>query len=346
MRKELPVPASTRPSGVTVVTGAAGMIGSQLVCALAQRGHRIVACDAVLREERADYLANIAIEEWLRPDELCSWLGQRADDVSAVVHMGAISDTTERSIDRLIAHNTAFTMDLWQLACEHGWRFLYASSAATYGGGENGFVDDCDPAYLDRLRPLNLYGSSKHVADCQIVAQWHGGGQTPPVWAGFKFFNVYGPNEEHKGAMRSLVRKIAPTILRGQPVRLFRSHNPDYADGEQLRDFIYVKDAIRPVLHALDLDRLAGLFNVGTGEARSFLDLARATYAALGREPQIEYIDMPESIRAQYQYFTQANVTRVRAAGLHEIQFTLETGVSDYVAELVHGPLGMTDAYA
>jgi ADP-L-glycero-D-manno-heptose 6-epimerase len=330
------IPAAM-PQGTIVVTGAAGMIGSQILRALADSGNRLVACDPVPRYVRGDYSRGIAIHRWLGPDGLLEWLDGHADEVAAVIHMGAISDTTETRLDLLQKNNVDFTMALWRRACRHDWRFLYASSAATYGAGEHGFADRDDADYLGQLAPLNPYGRSKHDTDRLIVEQWRSDeGPLPTVWAGFKFFNVYGPNEEHKGEMRSLVRKIVPLIRAGETVRLFRSHRPDFADGGQMRDFIHVADAVRAVLHGLTQPSLGGLFNVGTGTARSFADLALATYAALDTAPRIDYIDMPQTIREQYQYHTCADTAKSCAAGLQDVRFTLESGIADYVASLTH----------
>jgi len=325
------------PSGVIVVTGAAGLIGSQLIASLHGLGCRLVAVDFAERSARPAYFEGIEFEAWLHPDHLLEWLDSHASQVGAVIHMGAISDTTETDEALLDANNVRYTLDLWERACCHNWPFLYASSAATYGDGEEGFVDSDLLEDLAKLKPLNLYGWSKHKTDIAILEGIAAGETSPDVWAGFKFFNVYGPNEEHKGAMRSLVRKIAPQIQRGEIIRLFRSHRPDYQDGAQERDFIYVKDAIVPVLRALQMTKLRGLFNVGTGDARSFRDLAIATFDALAVPPQIEYVDMPESIRNQYQYHTAADITKARAHGLQDIGYTLESGVADYVATLTNG---------
>lgn len=328
------------PGGSIVVTGAGGLIGSQLVSALHEQGCSIVAVDFCQRQERASYFEGVTIRDWLHPDALGGWLEEHAAEVSSIIHMGAISDTTETDEALLDANNVQFTLDLWERACANNWRFLYASSAATYGDGTNGFADSDDLSQLAKLQPLNLYGWSKHKTDVAIL-QRIARGQTPPdVWAGFKFFNVYGPNEEHKGAMRSLVRKIVPQIQHGQMVRLFRSHRSDYEDGAQERDFIYVKDAIGPILQALHVDRLSGLINVGTGEARSFRDLALATFAALNRPVQIEYVDMPENIRDQYQYHTAADTEKAKALQLQVNRYTLERGVADYVAALTVGQTG------
>lgn len=325
------------PAGLIVVTGAAGLIGSQLIAALHGKGCKIVAVDFCARQERESYFTGIPLQEWLHPAELNDWLDSNAAQVGAVIHMGAISDTTERDEALLDANNVRFTLDLWQRACIHNWRFLYASSAATYGDGAHGFVDSDDLADLAKLKPLNLYGWSKHKTDIAILEAISQGQRAPDVWAGFKFFNVYGPNEEHKGAMRSLVRKIAPQIQRGDVIKLFRSHRPDYEDGAQERDFVYVKDAIVPVIRALSAPSLGGLFNVGAGEARSFRDLALATFAALGLPPRIEYVDMPENIRDQYQYHTSADLSKSTAHGLHSNTYSLEQGVLDYVKILTAG---------
>ena len=333
----------TLPSGLVVVTGAAGLIGSQIVQALSTRGYEIVGVDFSSRDERASYFKGVTLREWLYPDMLNDWLDTHAEEVGAIIHMGAISDTTETDEELLDTNNVRFTLDLWERAREHNWPFLYASSAATYGDGTEGFVDSDAPADLDKLKPLNLYGWSKHKTDIAILESISRGEGAPDVWAGFKFFNVYGPNEEHKGAMRSLVRKIVPQIQRGEIVRLFRSHRPDYEDGAQERDFIYVKDAIVPVLRALSSKALSGVFNVGAGEARSFRDLALATFAALDAPVNIEYIDMPESIRNQYQYHTAADTTKASEHGLQSAAYTLEEGVADYVKELIAGKVEPID---
>ncbi len=320
------------PTGIIVVTGAAGLIGSQIACALQAQGCDLVASDFCSQEERASYFqGRTTFREWLHPDALNAWLDSHATEVAAIVHMGAISDTTETDEALLEANNVRFTLNLWERARRYNWRFLYASSAATYGDGANGFVDSDDLSELAKLHPLNLYGWSKHKTDVAILTEVEQGLGAPDVWAGFKFFNVYGPNEEHKGSMRSLVRKIVPQIIRGDAVNLFRSHRSDYNDGEQQRDFIYVKDAIKPVIRALSSNTLSGLFNVGTGKPRSFRDLALATFSALDVPSNIEYVDMPLSIRDQYQYYTAADVTKSSRNDLLFNDYTLEQGVADYV---------------
>lgn len=330
-------------NGVVVVTGALGLIGSHIARALAQDGRRIAICDTHSPLQRP-YLGGIDWDAWLTPAQLVPWLEDHACKVSAVIHMGAISDTTESSSERLKHSNVDPSLALWHLAARHGWAYLYASSAATYGDGSHGFCDHDDPAFLARLQPLNLYGWSKHSVDRQIMDEVRAGRPAPPVWAGFKFFNVFGPGEAHKGPMQSLVAKIVPRILNGQPVELFCSHREDIADGEQARDFIYVKDAIQPVLRALQRERLGGLFNVGTGVARSFRDLALATCSALGRDPLITYHDTPKEIRQHYQYLTQASCAKSQLAGLYAFDWPLEKAVGDYVAHLLQCEEGQTHA--
>lgn len=328
-----------------IVTGALGMIGSNIVSALLAQGCRVVACDFASLSDRPGYLDASAIEGLLPPDRLCEWLDRNVDQVGAIVHMGAISDTTETNVALLAENNISFTLSLWQRAALHDWPFLYASSAATYGSGIHGFRDQDDLAYLELLNPLNAYGASKHTCDLQIVSSWRNGLAAPSVWAGFKFFNVYGPNEGHKGDMRSLVAKLIPVINAGGPIQLFRSHRPDFPDGGQLRDFVYVKDAIEPVLRALGQDRLSGLFNVGAGVARSFHDLSLATCDALGRSVNIEFIDMPDNIRRQYQYFTCADIGKSVSSGLHNCEHDLENGIADYVRVLkANRPEGLESA--
>lgn len=328
------------PGGIVVVTGALGLIGSHIVQALSALGARLVLCDVAAPAERAGYLAGACWETCLTPEALPAWLEAHTREIQAIVHMGAISDTTVRDTALLRRRNVDFTLDLWRRAAAHDWKFIYASSAATFGNGECGFTDDDDEVSLARLGPLNAYGRSKHEVDIEIVRMNARGYGAPSVWAGFKFFNVFGPNEEHKGHMRSLVRKIYPQVRSGDTVELFKSHREGIGHGEQARDFVYVKDAIVPVIRALHRPRLSGLFNVGTGTARTFLDLAKATFVAAGKPAKITYVDMPPSLRDQYQYHTRANVEKARLAGLHAFDWPLEAAVRDYVAHLQQGECG------
>jgi ADP-L-glycero-D-manno-heptose 6-epimerase len=245
----------------------------------------------------------------------------------AILHLGACSDTTETNGDFLMRNNFAYTRTLAQWCLAHGVRFIYASSAATYGDGELGYDDDI--ALLPRLRPRNKYAYSKHAFD--LWALEHGAFAGPGAITGLKYFNVFGPNEYHKGDMRSMVLKAYEQIQATGQVRLFKSHRPDFADGEQKRDFVYVDDAVALTAWFLDHPAAAGIFNVGAGVARTWNDLARAVFAAMGRPPQIEYVDMPEPIRTAYQYSTRADLNRLRAAGCHLPLRSLEDGVRDYV---------------
>jgi ADP-L-glycero-D-manno-heptose 6-epimerase len=245
--------------------------------------------------------------------------------------MGAISSTTEADVDLIVQVNFRLSLALWRWCARHTRRFIYASSAATYGGGEQGFDDDASPAALARLRPLNPYGWSKHLFDQWVARELSEAAPRPPQWAGLKFFNVYGPNEYHKGSMRSVVALKYPLASSARPVTLFRSHRPDVPDGGQKRDFVYVRDCVAVVLWLLDRPDVNGLFNLGTGHARSFADLARALFSALQQPPRIEYLDTPPAILAHYQYFTEARMERLREAGYTQPFTSLEDGVRDYV---------------
>jgi ADP-L-glycero-D-manno-heptose 6-epimerase len=245
--------------------------------------------------------------------------------------MAAISSTTETDVDRFVTNNIRLTLDLWGWCARNSARLIYASSAATYGDGSAGFSDDQSPTALASLRPLNAYGWSKHVVDRRVVDDVVGGRTIPPQWAGLKFFNVYGANEFHKGDMQSVITKIYPLVKGGKTVRLFKSHNPRYSDGGQLRDFVYVRDCVAAVRWLLQNPKVSGLFNVGTGAARSFLDLVNAIGAAVGRVPNIQFIDTPAELRDMYQYFTQAEMTKLRGAGFDQPFHSLEDGVRDYV---------------
>jgi ADP-L-glycero-D-manno-heptose 6-epimerase len=320
--------------GLILVTGGAGFIGSHIVADLAEAGARVVVADLLRADDKWRNLATAALHDLIRPDALFPWLAQNGDDITAVIHMAAISTTTEPDVDRYVAANIRLTLDLWHWCATHRTRFVYASSAATYGDGAAGFADDDSPAGLARLQPLNPYGWSKHVVDRRIIDDMTRGRPTPPQRAGLKFFNVYGAHETHKGPMQSMVSKLAPVISAGQPVSLFRSHNPHYADGGQLRDFVYVKDCVAVVRWLLHNPRINGIYNVGTGQARSFLDLALAVYAKIGREPDIRFIDMPKALRAQYQYLTQAEIGRLRVAGFSAPFHSLESGIADCIDNL------------
>jgi ADP-L-glycero-D-manno-heptose 6-epimerase len=319
-----------------VVTGGGGFIGSVLGAALNEAGRSdLVIVDRFGTGDKWRNIAKRDFYEIVPADGLFAWLEQNGEQVEAVFHLGANSSTTERDADHIIANNLNCSKALWRWCAAHGTKLIYASSAATYGDGAAGFDDAGGIEGLQRLRPLNLYGWSKQAFDLWAMRE-AAAGHTPPFWVGLKFFNVFGPNEYHKGEMMSLVAKNWRQIAAGETVRLFRSHRPDYADGEQRRDFVYVKDCAAVMLwlwRQRPNAKINGIYNLGSGEARSFLDLMRATGAACGRAPDIEFIDIPPEIRPNYQYFTEARMHRLREAG-YDAPFTpLEEAVRDTVAQ-------------
>ncbi|MGP8098418.1 MAG: ADP-glyceromanno-heptose 6-epimerase [Steroidobacteraceae bacterium] len=314
-----------------VVTGGAGFIGSNIVAALAARGDEVVVCDWLRSDERWRNLAKHEIAALIVPEDLPAWLRRNGERVESVVHMGAVTSTTETDVDRIVSSNIRASLELLDWCTEAKVRLIYASSAATYGDGSAGFDDSFSCEALAALRPLNAYAWSKLVVDRRIARCAQHAKPLPPQWVGLKFFNVYGPNEYHKGSMQSLVAKNYAVIRDGRALQLFRSYRPEYPDGGQLRDFVYVKDCVDVVLWLLDHERVSGLFNLGTGQARSWLDLAKALFDAADRPVAIEFIDMPGALIEKYQYFTQARMDRLRAAG-YERPFTpLEHGVSQYI---------------
>jgi ADP-L-glycero-D-manno-heptose 6-epimerase len=315
--------------GRILVTGGAGFIGSALVWALNERGHDdIVVTDFLGSDEKWRNLVPLRFADYLEADAFRARLRQQPETLgrfSTVFHLGACSATTEKNAAFLADNNFAYTKELAAWSLGQGARFIYASSAATYGDGARGMNDDDDN--LHRLRPLNMYGYSKHLFDLHARRV----GWTSRI-VGLKYFNVFGPNEEHKGDMRSLVNKAYRQILATGRVQLFKSHLPAFRDGEQKRDFLYVKDAVAMTLHfATRATAACGLYNLGSGQANTWLTLTRAIFAALGREPQIEFIDMPEVLRGKYQYFTQADVSKLRATGYLRPMTPLAEAVRDYV---------------
>jgi len=319
-----------------VVTGGTGFIGSNIVAALAGSGEAVAVCDRLRQGDKWHNLARVALCELITPEELLAWLPAHAAAIEAVVHMGAISSTTETNVDLIVEVNFRLSQALWRWCALEGKRFIYASSAATYGAGEQGFDDD--PRRLPLLRPLNAYGWSKQLFDRWVAGTLAAQEPGPPQWAGLKFFNVYGPNEYHKGSMRSVIALKYPLAAAGQPVTLFRSGRPDVADGGQKRDFIYVRDCVRVVQWLLAQRQVNGLFNLGTGRARSFAELAAALFAALRRPQRIEYIDAPPQVLAHYQYFTEARMERLREVGYTQPFTTLEEGVAEYVQRYLSQP--------
>lgn len=319
-------------SKMIIVTGGAGFIGSNVVAALAEQGNcEIAVVDRFRNGQKWRNISKHLVAEFISPDLLLAFLGRARRNIRAVVHMGAISATTATDVDLIVDTNIRLPSVLWEWCAEAEVPFIYASSAATYGGGEHGFVDDAHPAALAQLRPLNAYGWSKHIFDRRVIDLIKSGRTRPPQWAGLKFFNVYGPNESHKGDMMSVVAKNYAVAAAGGTVRLFKSHRVDYDDGGQLRDFVYVRDCVNVITWLIENPSVSGLFNVGSGRARSFRDLVTALYRAAGSEPDIEYIAMPEILRDKYQYFTQADLSRLRAAGYDQPMTELEDGIVEYV---------------
>jgi ADP-L-glycero-D-manno-heptose 6-epimerase len=314
-------------SGARVlVTGGAGFIGSALVWALNRCGcDDIVVCDRLGTDEKWRNLAPLRFAEFIEADDLLARLKSGAlGEFNLILHMGACSSTTERDAGFLFRNNFEFTRDLagWSLAKKV--RFVYASSAATYGDGSAGMDDD--DSKLDALRPLNMYGYSKHLFDLHARRA----GYLRKI-VGLKYFNIFGPNEDHKGDMRSLVHKSFAQVQSTGVIRLFKSYRKDFRDGGQKRDFLYVKDAVAMTLHLAATQKAGGLFNIGSGAARTWIDLAKSVFAALGKKPKIKFIEMPEAIRDKYQYFTQADISRLRAAGYRAPVTSLEDAVKDYV---------------
>jgi len=339
-----PEPAASSQKGYEVesklilVTGGAGFIGSNIVAALCDRGERVVVCDRLRRQEKWRNLAKRQLVDIIAPETLRDWLDENGSMVGTIVHMGAISSTTEADADLILDVNFHLSLDLWHWCAARRARFIYASSAATYGDGTVGFNDDANLDALARLHPLNAYGWSKHLFDQRVVRAAADGAACPPQWVGLKFFNVYGPNEYHKGSMKSVIAQKFPAAVAGEPVTLFRSHRPEVVDGGQQRDFVFVDDCVDVILWLLDNPQVNGLYNLGSGVARTFEDLAMALYTALDVRPQITYVDMPEEIRAKYQYWTEARLDRLRQAGYDRPFTSLEEGVAGYVRRYLMQP--------
>ncbi len=324
-----------------LVTGGAGFIGSNVVASLNEAGRTDIVVNDLIGRDDAKWrnLAKRQIADVVPPAELMAWLEGRK--LEAVIHMGAISDTTATDGDLVMENNFRTSLRLLDWCTQTRTPFIYASSAATYGDGSQGFDDDWSPDALRKLKPMNLYGWSKHLFDVAVVERFTKKEKLPPHWAGLKFFNVYGPNEYHKGHMASVLARVFDDAKAGKPVRLFKSYKDGVADGDQRRDFIYVDDAVAVLRWLMDTPSINGIYNVGTGKAESFRDMIGAMFKALGRPANIEYIEMPEKIRPQYQYFTQSSVENLRRAG-YNAGFT---PLDDAVASYVNGYLDQSDRY-
>ncbi len=314
---------------MVIVTGGAGFIGSCIVRALNDKGiEDIIIVDNIRETDKWMNMRNKKYLEYIHRDDFLPRLSEFAGKVTHVIHMGACSATTERNFDFLYKNNFEYTKTLWRFCARTGASFIYASSAATYGDGSEGFSDEED---IKRLRPLNGYGYSKQLFDLWVEKELAAGESVPHQHVGFKFFNVYGPNEYFKGTMASVIFHTFNDVNRTGKKGLFKSYKEGYEDGGQLRDFVYVKDLCKVIMFMIDNPEVSGLFNLGTGKARSFRDLALATFAAMGKEPNIEYIEMPETLRGKYQYYTQATMDKLRRAGYTEPFYSLEDGAKDYV---------------
>jgi ADP-L-glycero-D-manno-heptose 6-epimerase len=325
---------------IAFVTGGAGFIGSNIVARLAEdRSLDVVVCDRLRQADLGKWrnIAKHSIGDFVAPEDMFDWLEKRWRDVEMVVHMAAVSSTTEPDADKIVHSNFTLSRDLFRWCADRQRRLIYASSAATYGAGENGFDDDNDYEALARLRPLNTYGWSKALFDLFAVRQAHRD-YAPPQWVGLKFFNVYGPNEEHKHAMKSVASQIWPHVRDGHSVQLFKSYRADVPDGGQKRDFVYVRDVADVTQWLMANPEVNGVFNLGSGTARSFADMANAVFKSAGRDPQIEYTQMPPMIRDKYQYFTQARMDRLQAAGYAKPMTPLEEGIDDYVSRFLSQP--------
>ncbi len=309
-----------------IVTGAAGFIGSNLIAGLNKSGYRdLVLVDDFSRPERVKNYKGKSYSALIERREFPGWLREHHHQVQMILHLGARTDTTEFDWEVFLELNVDYSRELFKLCVEFGLPVIYASSAATYGLGEHGYVDSHE--LVPDLQPLNPYGRSKNEFDRWVLGQK----QKPFFWAGLKFFNVYGPNEYHKGRMASVVYHAYNQIAETGSMKLFRSHHPDFGDGEQSRDFIYVQDVVDVIIFLMENRPESGLYNLGSGEARSFLDLVSSTFMAMGKEPSISFIDTPEDIRDKYQYYTQAEMQKLRQAGYKRPFIKLEEGVGQYV---------------
>ncbi|MFQ5508920.1 MAG: ADP-glyceromanno-heptose 6-epimerase [Leptospirillia bacterium] len=320
-----------------VVTGGAGFIGSALVKKLNALGHtNILVVDNLAETEKWRNLVGKKIADYMHRDTFLEWITGHGREVKTIFHMGACSTTTERDVDFLMSNNFAYSKAMWWWGTEHSGNLIYASSAATYGDGAQGYSDE--PHKIGTLRPLNAYGYSKQLFDQWATAQ-AARGNAPTQWAGLKFFNVYGPNEYHKGRMASVIYHAFGQAKDTGEVRLFKSYRDGIADGEQRRDFVYVKDCVDVMAWLMEHPEVCGIYNLGTGSARTFRDLAEATLKAMGLPINVSYIDMPEDLRGRYQYFTEASMDRLWEAGYPATFRSLEDGVTDYVGNYLDSGL-------
>ena len=315
-----------------LVTGGGGFIGSNLVASLLKLGtHNVVVCDAFGTDDKWRNLSKHPVQEIIAPEDLFSWLDTNHSKLEIIYHLASISSTLEENVDLLLKHNFSLSVKIWRWCNAHQVRLIYGSAAATYGAGDKGFDDNAELAYLQSLRPLSPYGWSKNLFDSHVATAVARGEVTIPQWVGFKIFNAYGANEYHKGDQKSVLNKIATQAIGHGSIKLFHSQNPDYKDGEQKRDVVYIKDVIKILLWCLGKPKVSGLFNLGSGKASSYNEMAKAIFNAVGRVEKIQYIDMPEDLVKNYQYFTEAKMDKLRQVGYDNPFFSLEDGVKDYV---------------
>ena len=325
-----------------IITGGAGFIGSNILAGLEKAAYKdLVVVDWLGDGEKWRNISKRNLYDIIQPSNLFPYLSKHQTKIKAIIHMGAISATTETDADKIIENNFTLSKNLFQWCTENKTPLIYASSAATYGNGDQGFVDFEDPKSLSTLRPLNAYGWSKHLFDRWLIQQKEEKHPYPPQWVGLKFFNVYGSNEYHKGPQASVISHIYPVAKRKEAFSLFKSHRPDYKDGEQKRDFVWVGDCVNVVLWFLENPRQSGLFNVGSGTARTFKDLTLNVYKNLGLSPKIKYKPTPENIREKYQYFTESSMDKLKNAGYKKPFTSLEDGISQYI----HSFLEKDDPY-
>ncbi|PPR80065.1 MAG: ADP-L-glycero-D-manno-heptose-6-epimerase [Alphaproteobacteria bacterium MarineAlpha2_Bin1] len=311
-----------------IITGGFGFIGVNLaISLLGNSDYEIIICD---KRKMPDEFIDKKIKK-IEPEKLFEFLKKNKKIITAIIHLGAITDTTERNINLILNNNYYFSLELWNFCSRYNIKYIYASSAATYGDGYLGFDDNLDLSNLSKLQPLNPYGWSKHLFDIKVVRNCIEEKLSPECWAGLKFFNVYGPNEEHKGAQSSVAYQMIKQIKSGLPITLFKSHNERYKDGEQLRDFIYVEDCINVINWFLNINNFSGIYNVGSGKARNFLDLASSVCNSMNVDIEINWIDTPESVRDQYQYFTEAKMEKLYRMGYNKNFYSLEMGVDEYI---------------
>ena len=314
-----------------LITGGAGFIGSNIVSELSAVGIQVAVCDVFGNDGRWKYLRHIQLDDLILPHQLERWLLNNGNKLHGIIHMGAISSTTECDIVKLIENNFSFSKMLWNFCVQNRCSFIYASSAATYGDGSLGFSDDSDINFVKSLKPLNPYGWSKNIFDLWVLHQVKHNDSQPPKWAALKFFNVYGANEQHKGSMKSLVAQNYTEILKGNALKLFKSYNPNFEDGGQMRDFVYVKDCTNIIMWLLENKFKSDIYNVGSGLPKSWLDLASAMFSSIQKPVNVEFIEIPDHIKDQYQYFTQADISKLRSQGFAKEVWSLERGVDDYI---------------